>query len=844
MQHNIYDQRMTEQRITTRSMALQSSQAQAQASSSLSFLSAQETSFNQNKNKNKNKQKQKQKQAGLLLLPELPVDVWCYILTFLFNNAPTSIRQQRKSVANLTVSETLTPHPDQKYGIDSYFHLYRDGGVSSTAVAVDDHGIGVVQSGLYGEIQQFFQSSETLQKSAARFMQRFPTTYNIDQMLYKPILTLRCLSKTHHLSLAVLKFLKQYVCWLPNCGRMNKSQALDFIHDKLDGTKSLFHVSNATYGVDTNSLVDQCFHVPETFPNINTFTMFHFMNEKEYDRSLIHNICKCCTNLQHLYIKIQCPKEFMDITPDHILDEMIFSPSTCRLLSLSLTNATITTLHGIEQLVHLRFLKLAYCECVVFKTNFPVISLDEEDEQQEQNRTESIPLDISPLSKLQHLQQLDLRHTYILDTAPLTQCKSLQALDISHCFFGPTIYPFPVPVRLQDEFFEQTKQVMRACLTHVGHIPNLQRLFMTCTNSCPEHMMLEVLLQTPLVHTLHVLDISGNGIYGWSYLHQQMRRQGPGLAFMNVMHLKEVETFRQTLATLQHFTKLQCLNMHSIDSFRHGIFSDMPVIDFEPLSSLQHLTVLDVSHIENIDDRNSGFLKHFVRLKSLDVSHTDITDLSFLTNLTQLVSLNLAKIQPRSLEPLKHLKQLTHLNLDGKDESIQIFLTFSQKQLPSLKPLSHLLNLQWLSLRNRKKNVDLCPLLKLSATLWHVNLSGTFVENHLFLFHKMTALRELFVQFTAITQKLVTQFFLKRRHYFIHHQHRHYHDERSDDFDSTQDDCLQSLECRRWKRLVVYGGPCCVSPRRWTIGSMDDRSNVYFGDCWSVSDVSDFTTRT
>jgi internalin A len=145
---------------------------------------------------------------------------------------------------------------------------------------------------------------------------------------------------------------------------------------------------------------------------------------------------------------------------------------------------------------------------------------------------------------------------------------------------------------------------------------------------------------------------------------------------------------------------LQLQNLHTLKmggyyySFGFISYTNIwHIADYELLSGLTQLTVLDISYT-GISD--ISFLKAVNQLNSLNLRSNQISDISPLKALNQLNSLDLSYTSISDISPLLHLYQLNSLSL-------------SSNQISDISPLKDLKQLNSLDLYNNKIS-DISPL--------------------------------------------------------------------------------------------------------------------------------------
>ncbi len=249
--------------------------------------------------------------------------------------------------------------------------------------------------------------------------------------------------------------------------------------------------------------------------------------------------------------------------------------------------------------------------------------------------------DPNVLTSLQHLTELDLSSSTITGTtlAKLLQhTPKLQKLNLINCEHINKDFPdtgFLTSLQHLTELDLGSSTITGATLAKLlQHTPKLQKLKLSCCGHINEDFP-DTGFLTSLQH-LTELDLSSSTITG------------------------------ATLAKLlQHTPKLQKLNLRGCKHI-HEVFSDPSV-----LTSLQHLTELDLSSSTITGETLAKLLQHTPKLQKLKLRsckhiHEDFPDTGFLTSLQHLTKLDLgfSTITGATLAKLlQHTPKLQRLNL-------------------------------------------------------------------------------------------------------------------------------------------------------------------------------------
>ena len=313
--------------------------------------------------------------------------------------------------------------------------------------------------------------------------------------------------------------------------------------------------------------------------------------------------------------------------------------------------------------------------------------------------TDAAPItDFAPLAGLTNLQSLSLAGTQVV-AAPLAGLANLQTLDLSD--------------------------------THVKDAAPLARLINLQSLSLAGTRVVDAAPLAGLIN-LEALRLDGT----------QVKDAAPLAGLTKLQSLSLAGTEIADAAPLASLTLLESLSIGATSwgySWNEpGVGARLtksnapPISNFEPLSNLAKLEILDLSASRF---SNLSLLAHLTNLRSLSVGGTRVKKTAPLANLTNLQTLNLQGTQVKDAAPLANLTNLQTLNLQGtqiKDAAPLAGLTNLQSlslrgtQVKDAAPLAGLTNLQGLDL-NRTQVADAAPLAGLTNLQW-LDLSGTRVS--------------------------------------------------------------------------------------------------------------------
>lgn len=264
--------------------------------------------------------------------------------------------------------------------------------------------------------------------------------------------------------------------------------------------------------------------------------------------------------------------------------------------------------------------------------------------------------DLSPLSKLTTLQEINLSSTQVSDLSPLIDLEYLKHLNIS----STQIKDLKQLSRLSNLEYLDISHTKVDDLSQLSKLVYLRKLFL---NNSQVHTLSEI---ASLVK-LQYIDISGNKIMDLSPLSNLKNLQQINCSNIQLPELLWIKslsellqcncsnTFISDLSPLSGLKKLQQLNC-----------SGTQVHDLKPLSNLLDLNDIN---FKNTRIGNLSPLSNLTALKKIEVSYTLIKDLSPLSGLINLEEIAFEKTQVTDLSPLSRLTSLIHFN--ARDCSIE-----------------------------------------------------------------------------------------------------------------------------------------------------------------------------
>ena len=269
---------------------------------------------------------------------------------------------------------------------------------------------------------------------------------------------------------------------------------------------------------------------------------------------------------------------------------------------------------------------------------------------------------LSPLSNLTNLRKLYLSNNDISDPTPLSQLHKLEELTLSNNEIS-SVYPLRKLTNLKklhlgnkkihNYFFRSLKSLFygRPDLIHgIGSLSGLKNL---------EELVLsynEISDIEPLAElsNLRILDLSSNAIRHLDHLSELTK-----LEFLDA-----TSNFRlQNIEGISGLTELKVVKL----AYEHDHYDLSPIAQ---LNKINKLTIECNNHarFESSSDIDFSFLSELTDLQELVLKMINISNLNPLAELYQLQILDLERCANISdLSPLSGLHQLKILNLDGND---------------------------------------------------------------------------------------------------------------------------------------------------------------------------------
>jgi Leucine-rich repeat (LRR) protein len=369
---------------------------------------------------------------------------------------------------------------------------------------------------------------------------------------------------------------------------------------------------------------------------------------------------------------------------------------------------------------------------------------------------------LSPIKKLNKIEQLDVNNTYFKKTEELSWFPSLKKLWLGSNQID-SIDKLPVLSQLKELDLRGNKI---ADLTALKNVPNLETLNISYNGITDLNKM-------PVINHIKFLDISANPLDNFSFLSK----------FKHLQIINLTNTFKGDPYELPVLDSVTELNLSS-----NEIVASKASVLFEKLRSFKNLTTLDLSGniFENLHFLTDAYWKSkqkydsvsaqlpqvkILRLsnnllantngvefcKNLEEIYVDGNRLPDIGNLSQLINLKTLYISRNSIRNLYGLEKLSKLeNLDISTCEIQkgwnlisalsglkwldasnnnmrtisplvnlIFLNYlniENSQIKELKGIEKLQNLEELNLNNNNNIKDFSPLYKLKKIkIIHIN---------------------------------------------------------------------------------------------------------------------------
>ncbi|KAL0228454.1 hypothetical protein RCL1_004597 [Eukaryota sp. TZLM3-RCL] len=211
-------------------------------------------------------------------------------------------------------------------------------------------------------------------------------------------------------------------------------------------------------------------------------------------------------------------------------------------------------------------------------------------------------VDISALSALRCLQELDITHSSVTDVSPISSCIFLKKLRL----FGTLVVD----------------------LSPLQHCANLKEF-------------------RPPSNTYKLLTMSS---FEFKFLMEFLGFTYNGPLYFDSFSL--FHAFRKQIPSLYHLSSVRSLNFAE----NTELFN---------IEVLQHCTKLQVLNLSGTSFSDLSLLSSCVFLQQLNVSKTSITDLLFLQNCSELQSLNISNCKISSLVPLSYCLKLVRLEAEN-----------------------------------------------------------------------------------------------------------------------------------------------------------------------------------
>ena len=234
----------------------------------------------------------------------------------------------------------------------------------------------------------------------------------------------------------------------------------------------------------------------------------------------------------------------------------------------------------------------------------------------------------------------------------------------------------------------------------IGDLTGLEHATAMTTLSLPYHGVSNITALQSLTQ-LTSLDLSNNYVIS-SYT--------PLSSLTNLTSLNLVNTYISDITSLSGLTKLTELNI-GVD-FYGSPFRESALSSISSLANLTELTSLTLSNTEVSD---ISHLSGLTKLTTLSLSNTEVSDISHLSGLTELTILSLSNTEVRSISTLSNLTKLGSLYLSGN-------------KIVDISPLTGLTNLGYLTLSGNPivNTLPLCPLLRANGgNLFYVDIEVT-----------------------------------------------------------------------------------------------------------------------
>ena len=284
-------------------------------------------------------------------------------------------------------------------------------------------------------------------------------------------------------------------------------------------------------------------------------------------------------------------------------------------------------------------------------------------------------VDLSPLTKLINLQNLDCANTSISSLEPLGELINLQNLNCSHTRV----------TNLAALRNARNLRVLNIDHTNVSSLDDLNDLSGIKRLSCEQTPITEDPIrsyiqdhqETVVIYKTNKLSLWWNALpTSWKNLLREQvtigdipnREQLHEIAFLKTLTIEENSnvTSLEPLLEFVRLTELAFSNtqisslepLRQLKTLRALICSRSPIRNIEPLSDLLDLTYLD---FQNTPVEDLKPLRNSIELETIKCSGTQVDNLKYLSALINLKQLECFNTDVKKLKPLKGLYQLEEL---------------------------------------------------------------------------------------------------------------------------------------------------------------------------------------
>ncbi|KAL0217441.1 hypothetical protein RCL1_008022 [Eukaryota sp. TZLM3-RCL] len=257
---------------------------------------------------------------------------------------------------------------------------------------------------------------------------------------------------------------------------------------------------------------------------------------------------------------------------------------------------------------------------------------------------------VSPLSSLTNLRELDLNSTNVSTVSPLSSLTNLRELYLSSTNVSD-VSPLSSLTKLTTLGLSSTNV---SDVSPLSSLTKLRELYLSSTN---------VSDVSPLssLTKLTTLDVDSTNVSDVSPLSSLTELTTLGLSSTNVSDGSPLSSLTELTMLGLSSTKVSDVSpLSSLTNLRELYLSSTNVSNVSPLSSLTKLTTLELIST-NVSDVSP--LSSLTKLTTLDVDSTNVSDVSPLSSLTELTTLGLSSTKVSNVSPLSGLTELTWLNL-------------------------------------------------------------------------------------------------------------------------------------------------------------------------------------